>query len=91
MKKFLFILPLLLVGCGPSPDTPLVTTTPSSDARFSVSRVGVVSDELAYCGKRGVYVIVDRKTGQEYVGLSGVGISELGSHQVGKNHVSDER
>lgn len=59
--------------------------------RFVVRRVDVVVDSVAYNGKRGVYVITDTKTGAEFVGVSGVGISELGSHRSGKTTVTDER
>lgn len=63
--------------------------------RFNVTRVGVFRDDLAYNDRRGVYVIVDTKTGREFVGVSGVGISELGSHSqpAGKTSttVQDER
>ncbi|HCJ5492477.1 TPA: hypothetical protein NUW79_003117 [Escherichia coli] len=37
-------------------------------------------DSLAYDGERGIYTITDNKTGKEFVGVSGVGIAELGSH-----------
>jgi hypothetical protein len=39
----------------------------------------------------GIYRIVDSKTGKEYIGISGVGISENGSHSSGKSSMSDER
>lgn len=60
--------------------------------RFVLTRVGIVNDSQAYHGERGIYILKDTQTGREYVGVSGVGISELGSHQAGKNHrVEDER
>lgn len=59
--------------------------------RFTVTRVDVFKDSIAYGEKRGVYVITDNKTGKEYVGVSGVGISETGAHSSGKTQVSDER
>ena len=82
---------LLIVGCSPEPDTPMAKVAPQDASRFSIERVGVIRDDLAYNDRRGIYVIIDRKTGCEYVGVSGVGISELGSHQAGKTYVSDER
>jgi hypothetical protein len=63
----------------------------SDNTRFSVTRVGVFTDDLAYNNRRGIYVITDRKTGAEYLGVSGIGVSELGSHLVGKIHSEDER
>lgn len=89
---------LVLSACGPNPNMPMHEQTDSAKAvgintnlRFRVERVGVFRDDLAYDAKRGIYVITDTKTGKEFVGISGVGISELGSHSSGKSRVSDER
>ena len=62
-----------------------------SNNRFKVERVGVFADSLAYGDKRGIYVITDTETNQEFIGVSGVGISELASHQSGKTQMRDER
>ena len=43
--------------------------------RFKVVRQYIFEDDLAYNSKRGVYLIIDLKTGQEMVGISGVGVS----------------
>ena len=69
-----------------APSSPLQT-----DRRVIVERIDVVADSLAYGGARGVYVIRDTKTGQEFIGVSGIGISETGSHQSGKTQRTDER
>lgn len=83
---------LLCGGCSPEPDTTMGVTTPvSTSARITVTRIGVIEDSLAYSDRRGIYIITDTKTGKEYVGVSGIGISELGSHSSGKTTVSDER
>lgn len=62
-----------------------------TSARFRVKRVSVFRDDLAYGRQRGVYVIYDSITGRELVGISGVGIGELGQHQDGKGVRRDER
>lgn len=67
------------------------TGTSQPGERFTVTRVGVFEDRLAFNEKRGVYQIRDNKTGKEYVGVSGVGIAEIGEHQQGKVIVEDER
>lgn len=63
--------------------------------RVDVERIGVFTDELAYQGRRGVYVIRDKATGREFIGVSGIGISEVGLHSqpVGKiiSTLPDER
>jgi hypothetical protein len=59
--------------------------------RITVKRIAVMHDDIAYSDYRGVYLITDNKTGKEYIGLSGVGISESGSHQSGKASISDKR
>lgn len=48
--------------------------------RFTVTLGAKFKDGLAYDGERGIYMITDHKTGKEFVGVSGVGIAELGSH-----------
>lgn len=94
LRNALFLIVILLAGCGPTPDTELQRVPPMKPAigpRFSVSRVGVFRYEIAYDEVRGIYVIVDSQTGKEYVGVSGVGIAETGSHQAGKTQHEDER
>jgi secreted trypsin-like serine protease len=96
--KYLFIVvaALALVACDEiSPDQrqryqPTALTIQSS-TRFSVERIDVFRDKLAYDGQRGIYVITDTKTGKEFIGVSGIGISELGSHLAGKVTSTDER
>ena len=92
-KLAIFFVATLLSGCSPAPDTPMQTTSPADHnepemkpavgARFSITRVGVFQDSLAYSGKRGIYVVVDKQTGKEYLGISGVGVSEIGHHGKG--------
>lgn len=91
----------MLVGCGlTEPDTELKTSSPKARAavetaaRFEIERVGVFKDDLAYMGKRGIYILRDSQTGRHFVGVSGIGISELGSHDSGdvnSHQVPDER
>ncbi len=93
------LLSLLLAGCGPDPTTILqrdmtagAPQVPVSQShRVTVTLLDVFTDELAYGNRRGIYLIHDTTTGADYVGVSGVGISELGSHRSGKTTVSDER
>lgn len=71
-----------------SPDQLPVADNP----RVDVTRIGVVRDSLAYENRRGIYLIRDNETGREWIGLSGVGIAEVGSHSVqsGKTRTSKE-
>ena len=64
---------------------------PKQPARIKVERIGVVHDDLAYNDERGIYIIKDDKTGVEYIGVSGIGISEAGSYFVGKSTSEYER
>jgi len=96
MKNSILLLAVLLAACGQSvPDmTPMdaagnpkgakAVSAPVVEDRFTVTRSMTFRDELAYGNMRGVYVIVDEKTGREYVGVSGIGIAESGSHNCGK-------
>lgn len=76
--------------------TMAVSSQLSSDAdRIKVTKMSEFRDWLAYDNRRGVYLIQDKQTGREYIGISGIGISEVGSHSqlVGKvqQQVRDER
>lgn len=86
---------LALVGCSCDDNyatKQLNNLSSSSDTqRFSIVHVSTFVDWLAYNSKRGIYIITDSYTGKEYVGVSGVGISELGSHQAGRTNITDER
>jgi hypothetical protein len=86
---------LLFAGCGPETDIPRKTlVVPSQDGtgRFVLEAVDRYSDGNAYNSTRTVYVLRDTETGREFVGVSGVGIAEIGSHSTGKNHTAtDER
>lgn len=95
--KLIFALALLgtLAGCevdeGVKQSQNAKQVTILSSDRFKIERVSIFRDRLAYGTERGVYVITDTETGQEFVGVSGVGISELGVHKSGKTQISDER
>ena len=100
MQRTLMILAALtLAACAPAPDMAMQSrqrqaapAAPVSDGdRVTVERIGVFKDDLAYNERRGVYVIRDKATGREFIGVSGVGIAETGSHQSGKVRVGDER
>lgn len=83
---------LLIGGCRPTADTQMKVSPPvASSSRVTVTRIGVFEDSMAYGDRRGIYIITDTKTGKEYIGVSGIGISELGSHSNGKVIVGDER
>jgi hypothetical protein len=75
----------------PAPPSPPVAS-PAPPRRFVLSRVQIVKDGLAYGGERGVYVLTDAETGREYIGVSGIGITEIGRHNCGKGCTKqDER
>lgn len=59
--------------------------------RITVKRISVISDNMAYRGERGIYVIVDNETGKEYIGVSGIGITETGSHTVSSGKTTSTR
>lgn len=101
------IVAALLAGCNEQspPSVPLQKMTAAtrelsgdpqeiwvpSTGRFQVRRADVFRDDLAYGGKRAIYILIDLKTGREYVGVSGIGLSETGVHSSGKTSTSDER
>lgn len=102
MKKVLaamILIPTLVVGCGTPPEeynrsvelTSKVPTGEYTTPRFIVDRKQIFDDALAYGGERAIYIITDSETGKEYIGVSGIGISEVGSHSSGKSSIADER
>ena len=79
--KRLLVAVALLSGCSPSnpPSHVLTDAKAEFSGRFEVKRAGVFDDMNAYNGTRVICVIHDRQTGREFVGISGIGISETGS------------
>ena len=61
-------------------------------ALVSFQRLGCFSDSSAYGEQRCTYMVKYTPTGQTFIGVSGIGISELGNHTVqsGKNRVTRE-
>lgn len=91
----IFVALFALPGCGQKPpankppEVKLEVPAPqleSGQQRFVVQLASTFRDDLAYGGKRGVYRIMDRQTRREYIGVSGIGIAELGKHT--ETHVS---
>lgn len=94
-----------LSGCGacdpssncanpaPVPNVAQAPAAPPAPTRtVSLVRIQTYTDDLAYRGTRGVYVIQDSQTGKEFIGVSGVGIAEVGSHMTSaKSSALDER
>lgn len=100
MKRIAVVaIAVALAGCRPAGLEPTmgmgvtgaVPNSWESNPRFSVSRIGIFADDVAYDGRRVAIVVIDNKTGQEFVGVSGVGIAELRAHSAGKSQVQDER
>lgn len=94
MKKALTaVLLLILAGCEKRPEPAqshaAINQVPSS--RFSVTIDSEFRDELAYNKYRAIYLIKDNVTGAEYVGVSGVGISETGHHREGNSDREHEQ
>ena len=83
---------IAIAGCAV--ETTATMPTPVN-SRVTVERIAVIEDNIAYNARRGVYIIRDTETGKEYIGVSGIGISETSAHtqQAGKTRVTkqDER
>lgn len=71
---------LSLAGCefhAPPPENVVML---EKTERFKVDRVASFEDRLAYEDVRSIYIIHDLQTGKEYIGVSGIGISEVSRH-----------
>ena len=85
MKQMKVFLTLLLLGGFLSwviincPDHNAIQnrtlTNPDKD-EIDVILVREIDDSNAYNSRRGIYIIKDKRTGTEYIGVSGIGISE---------------
>ena len=73
---------ILMLGCGQpsSESTPPNMEINATNGRVSIQRIMVFEDDIAYGDKRGIYIIRDHVTNKEFIGVSGIGISELGVH-----------
>lgn len=96
MRKLILISALFLYGCDQPPQPVKIQSSVGADGeRFTVLQVAKFDDSDAYNSSRKIFLITDKQTGNEYVGVSGVGISEFGSHTYssGKQVLSarDER
>ena len=73
---------ILMLGCGqpPSESTPPNMEINATNGRVSIQRIMVFEDDIAYGDKRGIYIIRDHVTNKEFIGVSGIGISDIGAH-----------
>lgn len=97
MKRLILIAvaALALTGCDNSTRVPREQRAAMSvdvNSRVNVTKISEFRDDLAYDDIRGVYLITDKETGQEFIGVSGIGISAIGQHNCGKScYAKDER
>ena len=99
MNKYILMLFCALAACScdvTQPNIEMKTAdvkkaVSTQENRVSVERIGVFKDNIAYYGTRGVYVIHDNETNTDFIGVSGVGISEVGRHILGKVSIEDEK
>ncbi|HAT3959793.1 TPA: hypothetical protein I9Y37_001932 [Citrobacter freundii] len=88
MKRLTLLLPLLLVGCDVQslpdvrqsqyqPQQTRATEIARPAGRFDMRVVDEFHDSNAYHDKRSIFIITDRKTHKEYLGVEGVGVTDL--------------
>lgn len=88
MKIWILAAALAMTGCDSSPNAIAANQVvyesgfpPTEDrGRIEVTLIGGFKDHTAYNDRRAVFLFKDSETGQEWIGVSGVGISEVGSH-----------
>lgn len=94
MNHTWLLMTLLVAGCDwPNPPAqptpakaPVISVTEGSpeaqdSVRFKVHKEAEFFDATAWNGTRRIYTIKDEQTGKTYLGVTGVGISEVGVHQ----------
>lgn len=90
MKRLTLLLPFLLVGCDvqslpdvrqdqyhPQPQTTQAIDVVRTASRFNMRVVDEFHDSNAYHNKRSIFIITDTKTHKEYLGVEGVGVTDL--------------
>jgi hypothetical protein len=82
VKKLILIAALFLAACDQKPDAALIDSTVSTadTGRFQVKEMARFRDSDAYNNSRKIFLITDKDSGKEFIGVSGVGISEVGTH-----------
>jgi len=81
-------------GCESPPDptkTEVKEPGEAAGTRVTVEKIGWFEDKSAYKGWRRIYLFTDTATGKQYLGVTGVGVSEAGQHKSGRQTVRDER
>lgn len=92
LRNIMIVALLMLSGCrDKSMDVPNRDLRPMQGDRVSVELISTFPDSEAYNSVRKVYIIRDNTTGREYFGVTGVGISEVGTHSNGKSSSTHER
>lgn len=86
---------LLTTGCdfpenNGKVNNPTVQTSPGNQ-RVIIEYHQSFYDTTAYGNFRAIIVVKDTVTGKEYLGVSGMGITEVGSHSSGKTQIEDEK
>ena len=96
MSKWMSILvittSILLLGCSQEPPKKMDMEINATNGSVSIQRIMVFADDLAYDGKRGVYLIKDHASNREFIGISGIGISDIGAHveRIGRTPILTE-
>jgi hypothetical protein len=90
MNKSIFLIPLILLGCGTS-------QKPGDSSKVDTGRFEATYQGTFDCGKsdreskRAIYIITDTKTKKSYLAVQGCGTTELVSESSGKTSHDVER
>lgn len=69
----------------------MVPAEGNAASNFEVVCVTEFADNLAYDGKRGIYIITVKNTGEKFIGVSGIGVAAMGKHSHDETTHVDER
>ena len=81
-------------GCDDKSDPTKIEVrqpTEAAGTRVKVEQLGWFADDTSYKGYRRIYLFTDTATGRQYLGVTGVGVDDVGAHKQGKSTVKDER
>lgn len=82
-----FCISFFLLSCSEpprAPEIPVKESTLFGDDRITIKRIATFRDRFAHSQEREILIITDKQTGKEFIGINGIGITEVRMQYDGK-------
>ena len=90
MKNVWLCAAILLLGLACADPEPPMAQYAQNNGRWTLQRDAEFGAFHTYYGVREVYILTDRETGRQWVGVTGIGIAELIVRSNGKTPTTRE-